>query len=283
MTMESVRYLRKNFNQNERDNVSNWWYEYINQRGTLCEYYVNSMSLSSMDLIYGEQPTHVFTPSSDIIMLTDINNDTSLLLSKFGIQCDSDLTCVIHISGFRETFGKMDSTISPYFSGSWREPVAGDVIRLAEYGWDRPGAKSGASWAYPPSAIKTENDHFIQGAHPAWEAWARNGGLYEVTQRVDEDISKSANLLLGHYIWIIKCKRYDYSFEKNIEPELGSSQPSDPTFYGKLSGGSEPVTPKKIYPDNIEDESNKLFNYDDPGDGKKRDDNVYGGYGRPGS
>lgn len=282
MTMESVRYLRKNFNQNERDNVSNWWYEYIAQRGTLCDYYVNSMSLSGMDLIYGEQPTHVFTPSAEMVILSDLNNDSALLLSKFGIQCDADLTCVIHISGFRETFGKYtDGAVSPYYIGAWREPNAGDIIRLSEYGWDRPGAESGASWKYPPSGIKTEDDSLINGAHPAWEAWARNGPLYEVTERRDEDISKGMNTLLGHFCWVIKLKRFDYSFEKGIEPELGSSQPSDPTFYGKLSGGSEPITPDKIYDDTVEKESNKLFNYDDPGDGRARQDSVYGGYGRP--
>ena len=278
--MESVRYLRKNNNENERENISSWWYEYIAQRGTECTYYINTMPLSSMDLLYGESPTHVFTPSACMIILGDINNDSALLLSKFGVQCDSDLTCLIHISGFRETFGKMGTAVSPYYSGSWREPNAGDIIRLTEYGWDRPGAKSGASWTYPPSSIKSETDPYIAGNHAEWEAWTRGGALYEVTQRIDEDIAKGANILLGHYTWVIKCKRFDYSFESGLEPEEGSQQPSD-TTYGKLSGGTEPVTPDKLYDNTIEKESDKLFNYPDPGDGISRDDNVYGGYGRP--
>ena len=60
-------------------------------------------------------------------MVTDITND-SILLSKFGVMADCDMTAVIHISSFYETFGP------------GAEPKSGDVIELVEYGGygDRP-------------------------------------------------------------------------------------------------------------------------------------------------
>lgn len=277
MTMESVRYLRKNFNQNERDNFSNWWYEYIQHYGTLCYYYINAYSLTGHDYLYGEEPTQSYFPSAEMIILASVNND-NLLFSKFGIQCDADLTCVIHICGFRETFNRMNSSVHPIFAGAWFEPKAGDIIKLAEYGWDRPGADSGAEWTYPASGVKTEDDSYIPpGGHPSWEAWKRGGPMFTISERKDEDLTM-ANSLIGHYVWIIKGKRFDYSYERGIEPEDGSEPVVDPKHAGLVPGGKGSSTPDKIYDDNVEDESNKLFNYPDPGDGKCRNNQVYGGY-----
>jgi len=85
------------------------------------------------------------------------------------------------------------------------EPKAGDVFKLVEYGSDRPGE--------------------------------RDGKLFEVTERIDEDNSK-INPLMGHYVWLIKAKRFDYSFEPGLETaiEKGSNQVHDDTFFGTLTG-----------------------------------------------
>ena len=82
------------------------------------------------------------------------------------------------------------------------EPKAGDVFQLTEYGSDRPGE--------------------------------RNGKMFEVTERVDEDNSQ-INPLMGHYVWMLKAKRFDYSFEPNITFEKGSTQVQDSIQYGTLS------------------------------------------------
>lgn len=82
------------------------------------------------------------------------------------------------------------------------EPKAGDVFKLIEYGSDRPGE--------------------------------RDGKMFEVTERVDEDNSQ-INPLMGHYVWMLKAKRFDYSFEPNITFEKGSTQVQDSTMYGTLS------------------------------------------------
>lgn len=82
------------------------------------------------------------------------------------------------------------------------EPKSGDVFKLTEYGSDRPGE--------------------------------RDGKMFEVTERVDQDNSQ-INPLMGHYVWMLKAKRYDYSFEPNIVFEKGSTQVQDDTQYGVIS------------------------------------------------
>lgn len=82
------------------------------------------------------------------------------------------------------------------------EPKAGDVFKLIEYGSDRPGE--------------------------------RDGKMFEVTERVDEDNSK-INPLMGHYVWMLKAKRFDYSYEPNITFEKGSTQVQDSAQYGTVS------------------------------------------------
>jgi hypothetical protein len=82
------------------------------------------------------------------------------------------------------------------------EPKSGDVFKLVEYGSDRPGE--------------------------------RDGKMFEITERVDEDNSQ-INPLMGHYVWMLKAKRFDYSFEPNIQFEKGSNQVQDSSRYGTLS------------------------------------------------
>lgn len=82
------------------------------------------------------------------------------------------------------------------------EPKSGDVFKLVEYGSDRPGE--------------------------------RDGKMFEITERVDQDNSQ-INPLMGHYVWLLKAKRFDYSFEPNIPPEKGSNQVFDDTKYGTIN------------------------------------------------
>lgn len=82
------------------------------------------------------------------------------------------------------------------------EPKAGDIFKLTEYGSDRPGE--------------------------------RDGKLFEITERVDQDNSQ-INPLMGHYVWMLKAKRFDYSFEPNAPIERGSNQVHDDTQYGTIT------------------------------------------------
>lgn len=123
------------------------------------------------------------------------------------------------------------------------EPKSGDVFKLTEYGSDRPGE--------------------------------RDGKMFEVTERVDQDNSQ-INPLMGHYVWMLKAKRYDYSFEPNITFEKGSDQVQDDTGYGTTSAAflnAGTYTDRTNYPGDADSESaTKVF------DMTKNNTLEYGGY-----
>tara|TARA_B100000212_G_C27374349_1_gene534022 strand:+ start:110 stop:760 length:651 start_codon:yes stop_codon:yes gene_type:complete len=86
--------------------------------------------------------------------------------------------------------------------GSGEEPKSGDVFNLIELGADRPGG--------------------------------RGGKHFEITERLDQDVNQ-INQLLGHYVWLIKAKRHDYSFEPGLSPEPVSDQVNDDPIVDGLS------------------------------------------------
>jgi len=195
--MQKVRYLDKKINDNERNLVSGYWKEQVEHYGSEVTYYTHGYTLSSHYYLYGEDPTTPFVSAGPIVMLTDITND-AIMLSKFGIMADCDMTCVLHISSFQEFFGR------------YREPKAGDLIELGEYGGhgDRPGG--------------------------------RGAPVYEITERDDQNLQFNANALMGHYIWVIKCKRWEYSYEPGTKAEPLNIQFNDDEAYGREAGGVNP-------------------------------------------
>jgi len=195
--MEKVRYLNKVVNENERSLIFGYWKEQIEHYGTEVTYYTHGYSLSSHFYLYGEDPTTPFLSAGPVIMLTDITND-AIMLSKFGIMADCDMTCILHLSSFQEVFG------------TYREPKAGDLIEMAEYGGfgDRPGG--------------------------------RGAPVYEITERDDQNLQFNANQLMGHYVWVIKCKRWEYSSEPGAPREPLNIQFNDDEEYGREAGGANP-------------------------------------------
>ena len=214
---DRVRYLNKNNNANERENYSKWWKEQIEHYGTSTTYFTNGYTLTSHNFFYGEDPTSEFSEKANVIMLTDITND-ALMLSKFGIMADCDMTAVVHISSFYEQFG------------CGYEPKAGDLIKLTEYGADRPGGRSAP--------------------------------IYEITERDDEYLPMT-NPLIGHYVWYIKCKRYEYSYEPGIETGPNNKQLSDNGDYGRLAGGENPEELFQPYPDSVQNSAKCIYDYYD--------------------
>jgi len=217
--MEKVRYLNKNVTTQERLNFSGWWYEQIQQYGVQVNYYTNGYQLSGQNYLYGEDPTAAYVETGPVIMLTDITND-AIMLSKFGILADCDMTAVMHVSGFYNTFGP------------GREPKAGDLIELQEYGGygDRPGG--------------------------------RGAPIYEVTERDDENLAMNANTLMGHYIWIMKCRRWEGSNEPGAPHEPANTQINDAGEYGVLPGGVSPPDLVQPYPDSANTEGQQVFDQD---------------------
>jgi hypothetical protein len=273
------RFVNKNANSNERKIVSQWWEEATQLYGTSISYFTHGYTLTGHDSIYGENVTAPFSGPIQMLAIAQMNND-SLLLSKFGIQAQGELTLVIPISMFAEAMGNNRA-----------EPKAGDVISMDEVGFDRPGG-GGYPNTYPdtqltglssvdfcklenPDENKTLSNGYVSGGgYNPIENWIRGANLYEITERRDENIPGQINPLLGHYVWYITCKRYDASYEPKAPREQGSEQVSDSTLYGKLSGGTLTPEPAKKYPQNAHDEAEKSWNYNNTGN----KDSVYGSY-----
>lgn len=215
------RYTDKGKNADERNIISNYWREQINLYGQKVGYIVNNTTTLSADMLYGEQPTQHYAPPQDIIIAINLN-ENALMLSKFGLVSDDEITAFVHISAFYDTFGY------------GAEPKSGDLFQLVEYGNDRPGG--------------------------------RNGNIYEITQRLDQDIAQ-INPLMGHYLWLIKAKRFEYSFEPGVTPEAQNQQVFDDTVRPGVSGA------EKNYNYDINNTSKTIFDYS-----QTDYSNVYGGY-----
>lgn len=227
---DKVRYLNKNNNANERENYSKWWKEQIEHYGTSVTYFTNGYTLTSHNFFYGEDPTSTYTKHDNLILLTDITND-ALMLSKFGIMADCDMTAVVHISSFYEKIG------------CGYEPKAGDLIQLTEYGADRPGGRSAP--------------------------------IYEITERDDEYLPMT-NSLIGHYVWYIKCKRWEYSFEPGMQTGPNNKQINDGGDYGRLPEGENRVELFQPYPDSVQNSAKCIYDYyDEDPTGLKLDPNHY--------
>ena len=231
--MEKVRYLNKSNNDNERNLISHYWKEQIEHFGVEVTYYTHGYSLTSHNFLYGEDPTSQFVSAGPVVMMTDITND-AIMLSKFGIMADCDMTVVIHISSFYDTFGPC------------REPKSGDLIEMVEYGGfgDRPGR--------------------------------RGAPIYEITERDDQNLQLNANKLMGHYIWVIKCKRWEYSSEPGILAEPRNKQINDSEMYGRMPDGENPSELVMPYPDSTDEHALCIYNHEVSD--LSKDYGYYGGF-----
>lgn len=158
--MESLRYLNKTVNSNERNNFDGWNLELINIYGQEVEYYTNTTELSSAYALYGEQTDSGFAEARKLIVLLNLNND-AYLLSKFGIVADSDMNGVIHPKPFEKIFGE----------GS--EPKAGDLLKLTEYGSDRIHYPKRGATVYELTEVIDEFQINPLGGHYMWFFKAR--------------------------------------------------------------------------------------------------------------
>ena len=239
------RFSDKSIQGSERILFSNWWREQINQYGTKVKYYVNTYNLLSADNFYGEETTKIFAEPKDMVLAVTLN-ENAIELSKFGFESDDAITAYIHISSFYDNFNTL-----PAYENQFNiiEPKAGDIFQLSEYGNDRPSE--------------------------------RQPKYFEVTEKLDQDINLM-NQLGGHYVFLLKAKRLDYSFEPNIPFSTiglgisGNQQVYEDSIAGRLSGGTnEPTERKKDQYDEyiIDDISkNEVF------DMSQNDTDVYGDY-----
>lgn len=231
------RYGDKDVNENEQFLMSSYWREQINTYGQKVTYYVNAFNILSADNIYGENPTKRYAPPREVVLGIELS-ENAYTLSKFGFQSDDEITAFIHISTFYDAFWDLNLSLlttqineerlntentfdirtedPTLFETQYNQvqPKAGDVFVMSEYGKGRPGGRSG-----------------IQ---------------FEITEVLDQDISK-INQLGGHYVWMIKAKRFDFSFEPGLSAEKLSDQIFEDAKSGILPGGTQEASPAKKY------------------------------------
>jgi len=192
----------------------------INSFGVPIKYYVNTFNLLSADLIYGEQPTSQFAGPHELQMYIELS-ENAINLSKFGFASDDELTGFLHIETFTSVMG-----IALNYSSFNQviEPKSGDVIELASLGCDRPNGR-GSKW-------------------------------FEITERVDQDIA-SLNPMQGHYVYRVKAKRYEHSFEPGLSGERQNQQVYENTASGVLSSNIPGISASeaKSYIFDIDEES----------------------------
>tara|TARA_R110001583_G_scaffold105522_2_gene253465 strand:- start:1656 stop:2483 length:828 start_codon:yes stop_codon:yes gene_type:complete len=201
----------------------------INNYGIPIDYYINTFNLSAADLLYGTDWGDTIGLSDDtsfgefkgalqMQMYVELSDD-ALQLSKFGFDPGDEFTGFLHISTFH-------TAASAYFNysevGQSIEPKAGDVISLQVLGCDRPNG--------------------------------RGTVMYQITERMEQDMS-ALNPILGHYVYRLRGKRFDYSFQSGLCSEPVNEQIYDNSFSGILS--------TTLY-DQVSSDSKTYPNPDDP-------------------
>lgn len=176
----------------------NAYKDLINSLGVPINYYVNTFNFATADVIYGEEPTRKFLGPFELQLYIELT-EASINLSRFGYAADDSLVGYVHIRTFTDTLSPQVNYASYNQS---IEPKSGDLIELAALGCDRPNG--------------------------------RGSKIFEITERVDQDVS-SLNPLLGHYIYRLKAKRYEYSFEPGLTGEPVNDQIFDNSFSGVVS------------------------------------------------
>ena len=153
--MDKLRYLNKETNLNERQNFSLWWREQINIYGQEVQYYTNNTTISSSNVLYGEDTSAGFDDAKSLIVLLNLNND-SIILSKWGLIADSDMSGVIHYDDYTTVFGLSS------------EPKEGDLMCLREYGIDRLNYPKRGPTIYQLTEVIDEFQGNPLGGHYVW-------------------------------------------------------------------------------------------------------------------
>ena len=210
----------------------------INSYGVPINYYVNTFNLLSADLLYGEEPTKIFKGPFELQMYLELT-ENAINLSKFGFASDDELTGYLHINTFTTT---MSSLVDYASFTQVVEPKSGDIIEISTLGCDRPN-----------------------GRGPKW---------FEITERVDQDVA-SINPLMGHYVYRVRAKRYEHSFEPGLSGEKQNQQVYENSFSGVVSSlipGVSASEPKSYDFDVDEESRNKVL------DMSVNNTDIYGTY-----
>lgn len=184
--------------QAERALYNSGFSELINNFGVDINYYVNTYNLSAANNFYGEHTVAPYYGPTTIRAYVEYQHN-GVPLQTYGWEPDDSVTLYFHIKAFTDSFSGIYIHAN---NGQRIEPKADDGFVLTPFGCDRPGGRSAKTFV--------------------------------VTEVIDED-GGPLNPLMGHYIWKITAKRYDYSFEAGFPDEDNNVQVYDNAFSGVLS------------------------------------------------
>lgn len=267
----------------------------INNYGIPVDYYINTYNLSAADNFYGEHPTSIFYGPVSLMMYMELT-ENAVMLSRYGLNSDDELTGYVHIQTFADTMAGKEFYI---------RTAAGDILTAEEYttyvqtqsaenilssmygdivtensetgGFDIVGADYAAYNRYINNgqAIEPKSGDLIQMSPLGCDRPnGRGAKVFEITERTDQDIA-TINPLMGHYVYRLKARRYEYSFEPGAPLEPQNQQVFENSFSGIISSTIDGVVPSavKSYPGDVDTDSKaNILNMD------VNNTDVYGSY-----
>lgn len=271
----------------------------INNFGYVIDYYLHTFNLSSANTLYGEEPTAVFYGPIPVKMYMEINNE-AISLQSFGFDAADDFTGYVHIKSFEEALSSRDFFV---------QTISGDILPLDDYVASFTPEDNGiifttqdgaelvpetlldSSQLYDQAgAPYTILDKFIENNHKLEPKSGdlidfiqlgcdRPGGrcskIFQITERMDQDLAGGLNPMLGHYIWRLRAKRYEHSFEPGAPVECENEQVFDNNQNGVTDTNipTDTTDDPKSYPvDNDNTSKNDVYDMD------VNDTDIYGSY-----
>jgi hypothetical protein len=195
---ECSNFANPNNFQAERSIFNSLINEKINNFGIDIDYYVHTYNLSSADNFYGEDLDAPYYGPISLRVEKDYTF-SGVPLGIHGFDSNDEITFYVTFDTFEEAFG--DHRVHEE-SGQRIEPKADDMFIIKTWGCDRPNG--------------------------------RTAKKFVVTEAIDED-PEDLNVLMGHYVWKVTARRYDYSYEANIPASDDKYQVYDNTFSGVLT------------------------------------------------
>lgn len=276
-------YNDKQVTKNTRIMVDSWWRDLINRYGVMVNYYPIDINTDGRHPIYEE--VFEFKPPTPIRAAVELSNE-AWMFSKFGLTTDSDFVAVVHVGTWMNTFGGEIEN----------EPKVGDVISVTNLGWEEDEVSHLTNTGYASGdgvcdllnknirttcqlatsahelALKLTDGEESNGetylknltltmavSDGDWRRWPQ---LYQITEKRYNDPEFETNFLNGHYVWVLKAKRFEYSYEEGApqeNPDAGDNTPG-----GIVN--DDPI---------IDDISDDIFDYDE---NEGSNDSVYGNY-----
>lgn len=284
----------------EKAVYQNAYNDLINNFGYEIDYYLHTFNLSGANLLYGEEPTAVFYGPMPIKMYIELENE-AISLQKFGFDAADDFTGYVHIKSFEEALSSRDFFI---------QTASGDIVPLQDFvdGIETEGDGETIITEANGEQVVLENlseslsavlnqqggsytilDKFIEKNHKLEPKSGdlvdfvqlgcdRPGGrcskIFEITERMDQDLAGGLNPMLGHYVWRLRGKRYEHSFEPGAPIECENEQVFDNEHNGVEETNIATDTPDdpKSYNWNIDQASKDIYDMD------INDSDIYGSY-----